>query len=200
MKRPQEIFIKLSLELFVIFIGVYLASYVQKEQEISSNYQKEKRIYSALSKEISYFKQGADKVLLVIDKFYKDWKKDHQSGLKPIPFYYKFSGVDRPPNTIWQATIRSNAIDLIDIDLLYDLSKFYNDMESDLRLYNELKKFGQYQILPYTKNKNHFYPNGRLRDDYEDYIDQFKNFINVTERIVKKAEKLITILDKYEKQ
>jgi hypothetical protein len=199
MKRSKEITLKLLLELIVIFIGVYLASYIQKEQDQVLTEKRILKIYSALKKEISFFKQGADLVINETSNVYKAWNADFIEGKKPSPFFYKFKGVDRPPNTIWQATIESNGIELIDTELLYQLSIFYNSLESVLKIFKELKDFGLYQILPYQNNRNNFYPNGVLRADYQEYVDQFKNLINISKGLSSDAQLLILKLEEAEK-
>lgn len=189
---------RLLYELVVVFVGVYLAFLFNELQQQQLETRKKVQIIKGLKQEIELFIAGAEYHLTESEALISTFEAARAEGDMPIPFRYVYTGADRPPNSFWQATLASGAIDLLDIELLTRIALYYNQMESALRKYNALYVFGQEKILPYEHEapESAFYTEGRqLKPMYVEYIGDFKTYQRMGTSLQNQAQELAITLD-----
>lgn len=196
MKRWKVRAQRLAYELLVVFIGVYLAFLLSDMQQKRLEERKKVQILKGLQQELNLFVEGATYHLAETDSLITHFEALQQQGVMPIPFRYVYTGADRPPNSFWQATLSSGAIELLDVELLTQMALYYNSLESALRKYNALYEFGQKQILPFaTDDRDVFYTDStHLKPLYAEYIQDFKTYQKMGVHLKTRATSMITTL------
>ena len=141
---------KVTLELFIVFVGVSAAFAVDDYREIRAENQKRQAVYSALDRELTQMAETHGPLFQKeMTEQLMAWDRAVARGQKPVPPTFRLPGAERPPTGVWDAAVATGSIDLIDPELFYELARFYNRADSAGMLYQRYSVGAQTNIWPY---------------------------------------------------
>jgi len=183
---------RLGLELVIVFAGVYLAFLFN---EYTSNREVQERkiqLLEGLNNEIDYFLGGARRRQPDMKAGLEQWQEKLLQGEKQVPLYFTMRGRALPTRSMWQVVLYFDGIDLLDVQTMFELSKYYNAFDIMLEKYDKLICFAEDEIIPYENNPGFFYgSNGALLPKYEAYIERYSDFIVLFDVMIEDSEALI---------
>jgi len=95
-----------------------------------------------------------------------------------LPPSFRIAGAERPPTSVWDATVSTNGIELIDPDLFFELARFYNRAKSVGDLYQRYAIGAQNDIWPRLSDGPVAFwtDNGKLRPEISADIQRLRDF------------------------
>jgi hypothetical protein len=199
--------VKLSLrlvsELAIVFAGVYGAFWVERFRGELEDRERASTILAALEREIEavatagpYVRDGMAQALA-----------EHDSavarGLRPPPAFYREPGAETPSISVWEATVASGGVNLLDPELFYVLAAFYNRVESFSQRYLRYNETTEQEVLPrLSRGAEAFYhpETGQLDPVFEVHMDQLRTLRDETVFILARADSLLEVLQAGEDQ
>ncbi len=187
---------KLVLELLVVFLGVYGAFIVSEIQEEKNRAYKAQQIYTALIKEVKLIERNTGNATKNIKALYDHLstaiEQKQRPTLSPL-----ISPVDFTPH-MWNATINSDGINTLDVEFIYQLSDFYNELNSGFEQIHQLRSLSENVLIPNLNNSSEEFYDGEtaeLTPKYHWYLSGIQNLYQTAERIHVRAGKVITLLE-----
>jgi hypothetical protein len=135
-------------QLLVVFIGVYGAFWVEGYWQKQEDRERAATILGALNEELLYFVDEAPIVVDGIRRVLDEYDSAREAGRFPAPPFYRESGAETPPISVWKATLSSGAVDLLDPDLFFALAAHYNRVESASDRYVRYNSVTESEVLP----------------------------------------------------
>ena len=175
----RELWAKLALELFVVFVGVSSAFALDDYREMRSEDERRRAVYLALDRELTQMAETHG------PRFQKEmtlqlnaWDQAIARGEKPVPPTFRLPGAERPPTGVWDAAVATGSIQLIDPELFYELARFYNRADSAGKLYQRYSEGAQTYVWPYlTDGSSAFWnPDGKLRPEVLASVQRLRDF------------------------
>lgn len=179
----------LMVELFIVFIGVYLAFQLNDYRSERETNQRRHQIQEALGQEINIFILGADQTYPYLESLYQDWRTKYEAGEKPVPLYFQIGGVDLPPRGMWQSVMASEGVTTLPVETLQKLSDYYNALDILLDKYAEISAFSELEIIPVEEPETFYHAEGgNLKRKYVAYMQRMQDMLNLFEVVRGKAE------------
>lgn len=197
MKINNQSITKIALDLVIVFVGVLAAFWVNNYKENQINRSNQLKVYNNLRGEIDFLVKGGQFILPDAERQLANWNLAYENKEMPDPIFYRMPGLERPPNTIWQASLESDIVSLIDTDLMFELAVFYSTQESLFDQFDELKRLGLDRILPNEGNKAYFYNNDKtLKREFTEYHRMLEELIKIGYGLVEQGKALQTKFSK----
>jgi hypothetical protein len=195
-KETKIVALKLVIELVVVFLGVYLAFYMDNYRENMEKEERRIQISKALYEEIEYCLKGAERNLPLMASALQEWRNRYEAGKKPVPFSFSADSIDLPPKSMWDATLASGGLNILEIETLKTLSHYYNGLNELLNRLKEHQQFARDNIAPYLDNPGHFYAPGsnELKWEYKLHIKRIDKLIKHTKPLLKLGKKAAALL------
>lgn len=138
---------KVALELFIVFVGVSAAFAVENYRDARQQDVRREAIYRALDRELT---QMAETHGPVFQRQMTDqlaaWDRAVAAGGHPLPPTFRLPRAESPPTGVWDAAVATGSIELIDSELFFELSRFYNRAESAGNLYQRYATSAQADV------------------------------------------------------
>ncbi|HWJ37191.1 MAG TPA: hypothetical protein VNR86_00290, partial [Sphingomicrobium sp.] len=129
-----------------------------------------------------------DKHIATLLNNFDDARKEGKTPPLPI---YRESGGERPPTRPWDGIVATGAARSLDPKLFFRLAIFYSRADSFGDRYLRYNTFTEERILPYGKTPAIFYdPHGRLKPEYDAYVDRLRDLEREMHAMVVEAAKL----------
>jgi len=141
---------RLFFELIVVFLGVYLAFWVENYRETQQEREKAQEIARVLDRDLADVIRIEQQLIDDSRKGLQRWKTERLSGELPIPFYVRLTGSERPPATNFQLILQSRPVELFDAEFVFDLGFFYSELLGVGDRYVRYAEFTERQLLPTT--------------------------------------------------
>lgn len=170
---------KLALELFVVFVGVSAAFAVDNYRDSRAESQKRQAVYQALDRELTQMAEThGPRFQAEMTRQLYAWDRALAQHQKPAPPMFRLPGAERPPTGVWNASVASGSIDLIDPQLFYELARFYNRADSAGNLYQRYSEGAQTSIWPYqAEGPAAFWgPEGEPRPEVVASVQRLRDF------------------------
>jgi hypothetical protein len=168
-RRPAA---RLLFELVIVFVGVFLAFLATSWNDRRVERTRALKTLRILHQELDDFVTYSPVPVAAMSEAIERFRRDSAGGGRPAPAYYREPRASRAPTAAWQAAVTSGAYELLDADLFYELTLYYNRIDS----LND--KFGHYTrrteglILPELGGDgSSFYDEGELRGTYRVLIE-----------------------------
>jgi|GEM_PF-3070519 len=147
-KRPRRDlqWKRLGAELIVVFIGVYLAFLLDGVRSQWEEEQKRSRVLSALLRET---RQSARDLELVEDAFEtlsSSWLDEYENG--EMPELRGFHFVYSSRHDVWEATLQSGILEIVDVGVVFSLSNHYAQMDFAAAQVEAFDRFVSEHIIP----------------------------------------------------
>ena len=175
----RDLFPKLALELFVVFVGVSAAFALDDYRDARAQDQRRQAVYQALDRELSQMAETHGPA------FHRQmtgqlaaWDRALDRGERPLPPTFKLPGAERPPTGVWDAAVATGSIELINPELFYELARFYNRANSVGVLYQRYSQGAQADIWPRMKDGPEAFwtADGRLRPEILADVQRLRDF------------------------
>lgn len=185
---PRERFgraaLKLAFELVVIFVGVYAASAFSEYQERQAAAERRHQIRLALIREIEGITDNTRRAARNVGQGVAFYDSAIAAGGRP-PLQPMLEPV-RVEAHMWNATLQSDGLDLLDVPTVYRLSQFYNALNAGFEQLGQLRHLSETILLPnLDRGPSEFYDpvTNKLRLKYVWYLSGMRNLQKEAEQI-----------------
>ena len=177
-------------QLGIIFGGVFGAFVAEDLRQQREDDQRAEQTYEALLGEVRTFVERAPVVVSDMASKGEQWIEQRAAGDNPPPPFYREPRGEVPPTAIWEATLASGGVVLLDPDLFNELAVFYNRLSSASDRYRRYNDFTERELLPYlSADPTHFYQSdGQLRGLYQSHVDFLDEIRVEIEQLIGDAE------------
>ena len=185
--------LKIILDLFIVFTGVYAAFSLENYRESREQDHLREAVCRALDHEIGQMAETqGPRYQRETTAQLSQWDQAVARGEKPLPPSFRLAGAERPPTGVWDATVSTNGIELIDPDLFFELARFYNRAKSVGDLYQRYAAGAQVDIWPRLQEGTQAFwtPDGRVRPEVATDVQRLRDFRDRQAELGKEAREL----------
>ena len=177
-------------ELGIIFVGVFGAFVAEDVRQQREDDQRAEQTYEALLGEVRTFVERAPLVVSDMASKVELWQRQRDAGERPPPPYYREPRGEVPPTAIWEATLASGGVVLLDPALFNELAVFYNRLASASDRYRRYNDVTESELLPHLSgDPTPFYDSdGQLRGLYRSHVEFLEEIRLEIEQLVGDAE------------
>ena len=185
---------RMALELAIVFIGVYaafaLSEYGARQEAAARRHQ----MQAALVREIQGITKNTRPVAASMPRYIASFDSAVKAGKRPP--LRPFMEPVRVDTHMWQVTLQSGALDLFDVAMVYDLSRFYNELNAGFEQLSQLRQLSETVLIPNLgKSADEFYePGGHLRPKYQWYSEALQNLSQLARNITTLGDSLVITL------
>jgi hypothetical protein len=189
-----------AMELFVVFIGVYGAVWLENyfsEQEQAAQTEK---VVAMLREDLEDQVRMGGVLVNVVGAQLDAWDAEYKNDEKPIPFVLRIERSETPPVFAWDAVTRSDAVELLEPSLIFDLGFFYSEVEGVGRKLLRYVEFTDSQVMPGIKRGNEWFyddETGQLHPEFAAHMDRLRDISNDSEEIADWAACLVERLENF---
>ena len=164
---------RLGLELLVVFLGVLGAFWVEEYRDRQERCSRAQQVYAALAQQLDRFTAYAPSLSAEMRRRLQGYEQQRSLGYSPVPAHFQEGGGERIPTTVWDATLASGGVNLIEPALFYALAEHHNRLNSISDRYARYNAFTEREILPLLRSDTTaFYRDGQLRGEFRVHMDQ----------------------------
>ncbi|MCB2212830.1 hypothetical protein KQI52_12030 [bacterium] len=182
------------VELLIVFVGVFAAFQLSQFQQQRVEDRRRDQLVDALLREIETVLintgRAADSLPLMIEELETAIDAGQRPPLTPL-----LEAV-RVRTHMWEIAIRGGGLDVLDVDTMYRLSRFYSSLDEGLEQIDQLRTLSETVLVPNLgKPDGEFYlPDGQLQPRYQWYLYGMKNLQRVAADITGRGNALVTSL------
>jgi hypothetical protein len=158
----KETVTRLSFELLVVFMGVSAAFIVDNYRDKQDRRLETAQIYSVLASSLADFHGYGDTVYARMQAEMTRWEQRDTTQYEKPPIYREPGG-EGPPVGAWEAMLASGGIEIIDAELFWQLTLFFNRVQSLRDRYQRYNAITEQKIFPflYYGNQGVYEPGSR---------------------------------------
>ena len=191
-KKYSQSLLRYLIELLIVFAGVYGAFLLSEYKENRQKDERKNQIYEALFREINSVSKDAQHFGTELSKYKARY--DSLIAEKKMPRLGSFTNPILFTPHVWEATIQSDGLSLLEVSTIEKLSEFYGYTQHLVTLIEEFRGRTQSFILfNYDKDKYEFYDSktNRLRPKYSWYLSDMEQIAQESSTVAMKADSLI---------
>lgn len=175
--RLRDAALRLAFELLVVFMGVSAAFFVDSYRERQQSEARSRQVYLALDRELGRYVEFAPVLAGLMTARLDAWAAARRAGERPPPAYYHEPSGERIPATVWDATLASGGVNVVDPTLFYALAEHYNRLNSISDRYARYNEFTERELLPRERTPAAFYDarTGELLPAYAAHMDRLRD-------------------------
>lgn len=186
---------RLLIELVVVFVGVYAAFALSQHGDRREAESRKQQIQQALAREIVDITGNTRRVAETLPGMLVRFDSLVAAGDRPMltPWIEPV----RVHTHMWEATLQSETLDLLDVELLYDLSRFYNELNAGFEQLHQLRALSETMVIPnLDRGADAFYEPtaGALRPGYHWYREGLGRLAWLASNITVLGDSLIVAL------
>lgn len=187
--------LRLAFELLVIFAGVYAASMAGQYQQRQAAAERRHQIRLALTREIESITGSTRRAERNVERGIAYYDSAIAAGAMPAldPFLEPV----RVEAHMWNATLASGGLELLDVPTVYRLSQFYNELNAGFEQMAQLRQLSESLILPgLDGGTREFYDPAtkQLRPKYAWYLAGLRNLRRQAGTITVEGDTLVAVL------
>ncbi len=186
--------LRLVSELAIIFAGVYGAFWVEGYRGELEDRERASTILAALGREIDNLASAGPYVRDGMATALAEFDSTTALGLQAPPAFYREPGAETPSISVWEATVASGGVNLLDPELFYALAAFYNRVGSFSQRYLRYNQITELQVLPrLPRGAQAFYDpdTGEMDPVYQVHMDQLRGLLDEAVFILERADSLV---------
>ena len=194
-RKSGALLVRLTLELVVVFIGVYAAFALSEYESRRDASARRHQLEAALVREIKDLTSNTRRVAVQLPSQLMRFDSAVDAGARP-PLEPWIEPV-RVQNHMWDATLQSGALDLFDVPTVYKLSQFYNELNAGFEQLLQLRQLSETVLIPNLGlGDDEFYDpeTGRLRQQYEWYRSGLGRLASLAAGITSLGDSLVAAL------
>lgn len=145
-RRTIDFAARLAFELLIIFVGVYAAFALSQHRAEREADVRRYQVREALVREIESVTMNTRRVAANTPLYLASFDSLLAAGHRPEPQVFL-----EPINIqthMWEVTLQSNALDLLDVPTVYRLSAFYNQLNQGFEQFYQLRMLSEQYFLP----------------------------------------------------
>jgi hypothetical protein len=195
--------LRLVSELAIVFAGVYGAFWVERFRGELEDRERASTILAALGREIEAVASAGPFVRDGMAEALAEYDSAAARGLRPPPAFYREAGAETPSISVWEATVASGGVNLLDPELFYRLAAFYNRVESFSQRYLRYNQTTEQEVLPRLPRgaDAYYHPEtDRLDPVFEVHMDQLRTLLDEAVFILARADSLLEVIRVEEEQ
>ena len=169
----------IALELLIVFVGVSAAFAVEDYRETRDENERRSAIYRALDRELrqvaethgpSFQREMATQLAA--------WDAGVERGARPLPPTFTIPGASGPPTAVWDATMATDSIELIDAELFFELGRYYNRARTAGDLHRAYADSARVHVRPFLADgRSAFWnPDGSLKPDIQVHLLRLRDY------------------------
>jgi hypothetical protein len=187
---------RLVAELFVIFIGVSAAFFVENFREHQRELEELDQAVDGIIFELQHYGTRTLVHAGEIEAALARWEAEDAAGRRAIPADYTISGALRPPAPAWETTVASGTANLLEPTIRMDLGWFYNEHIGVHANHARHVAFSEQEILPLIlQGADSFYgANGDLLPQFRAHMELLRTFGEDLRRNARWADSLHEVL------
>jgi hypothetical protein len=190
----RNLFFRLVFELVVVFVGVYAAFALNAWQNRRQAAERRHQIVQALVREVRDITTNTRREGAVVGRFVAamDSAFAARRSFQLVPFTEPV----RVEAHMWEATLQSGGLELLDVPTIYRFSRFYNELNAGLAQLDQLRTLSETMLIPNLgKGTSEFYDDsGRLRPRYQWYPRALSNVQALAESITAMGDSIVADL------
>lgn len=186
---------RLLFELIIIFVGVYGAFWVERYPQKLEDRERSLSILGALEAELSNITDYGPYVRDAMGASLQAFDSARARGEMPSPAYYREPDAETPTVAVWEATVASGGVNLLDPQLFFSLAAFYNRVTSFSQRYLRYNAFTEAELLPLLSEgpEGFYHPRtGELASRFGVHLDQLRLLQADASDIIQRAEVMVT--------
>ena len=198
MKKKWELFLHYLIEFLIVFSGVYIAFMLTEMKENRIESQRRTQIYKALKRELIDVSANSKQFAAEIDRILLQYKTAIENG--QFPQLHPFIQPIHFTPHMWNATIQSDGLNLLEIDQIEKISQFYNEVQQLLLKVEKLGTLSHLYLIPnMDKPKEEFYniELNNVKSKYEWYFGILQGIVKDCDKVCKSADTLILTIDDF---
>ena len=191
-----------GLELLTVFVGVTLAFLFDSYRQGAADKRRQHQLERALVHDIAVFDSASSGYARYLREGFARFDSLRAAGQRPVPFYLRIEGAERPPTDVWQAAMQSGAGELLDPEVIIQLASFYNEIGGEATRYERYALFTEEKIFPLLESDTTaFYDSsGALKPEFKGHMRQLREIMTDLETQTARARTLHTDLARRVKQ
>lgn len=185
---------RLIAELVVVFIGVYCAFLLEGCREQWKQDQTRSRVLAALHQEVRQSIRDLEQIQQAYRDLTDPWLAAYKKG--EMPEIREFHFVFAMRNDVWEATLESGVLEVVDIEIILTLSEQNAQMDYILEEVRAFDRFVMEHVIPNVDSGETFYDREakELRRRYRWYPGYLKSIgdaIDTGLGAVRKSERVL---------
>jgi hypothetical protein len=168
------------LDFVIVVVGVFVGLQAQEWSVERQNQQRLERIVAALKADMADARRVESGFQTDIEAGLAAFEDARQQGGRPAPFVYQIQGSDTAPKLIWGTLQQAGLGELLDPQLLFELSHFYSERDGIGVKVTRYMESIERDVLPYIDgDPEYFYDptNGRMRPEYEATMHRLREWM-----------------------
>lgn len=197
-RRWRSLLPRLFFELGVVFVGVYaafaLSAWQVRREKVERRQQVEQALVSEIRDITTNTRQAAAWTAEMIASYDSAFAAAGTPTLQPLIEPVRVQA------HMWEATLESGGLELLDVGTIYQLSQFYNELNAGFEQLAQLRGLSEGVLIPNLgRGSVEFYEEaGRLRPKYGWYMVGLRNLRVLAERITALGDSLVVELSREE--
>lgn len=184
-----------AVELGIVFVGVYAAFMLSQHQAERQQRERQAQITAALVREIEDITTNTRRVATVLPRVVAQYDSTIRAG--DMPRLEPWIEPVRVRTHMWEATLQSGGLELLDVATMYRLSEFYNALDAGFAQIDQLRVLSETVLLPdaNTHPAAFYDPETKgLRPKYAWYLPGMRNLATTAEQITVLGDSLVADL------
>jgi hypothetical protein len=168
------------LEFVIVVIGVFVGLQAQEWSAEREDRQRLERIVTALKVDMEDARRVESGFQEDIQKGLATFDDARRQGELPLPFFYQIRGSDTAPKLIWGTLQQAGLGELLDPQLLFELSHFYSERDGIGVKVTRYMESIESDVLPYIEgDPAYFYDltSGEMRPEYKATMDRLREWV-----------------------
>jgi hypothetical protein len=188
------LFMRLALELLVVFIGVYGAFALSEHEKRREASKRREQLQAAIVREVRDITANTRRVATQLPQQLAQFDSAVAAGGRP-PLAPWIEPV-RVDTDMWDVTLQSGALDVFDVATVYDISQFYNELNAGFEQLAQLRGLSETVLIPVLgRGSEEFYgPDNQLRPNYRWYRDGLGRLSRLAASITAHGDSLVRSL------
>lgn len=172
---------RLLLEVVIVFVGVWAALAAESWRDRREQARRTERIVAAIQTDArdltTWYAAWRD----TVTRDFGAWQNDRASGKLVVPFYVRWVGAERGALIGWQVALASDALDVLDPELLWDLGRVSRELDGVGERLARYMSLTEVVILPQLpRGPEIFYdmPSKTLKPEYAAHVQLFEEVLS----------------------
>jgi len=166
-------------ELIIVFVGVYAAFWVDNWRDQKAREERTKQVIETLRQDLADAARVGEMFDAQIESGLAEWQAARSRGELISPYVLRISRSETPPMSTWEAVIRSDLVELLEPNLVFDLGFFYSENAGVGQKYVRYATFTDTQVLPgRLRGDAWFYDqgSGELKPEFAAHMDRLREY------------------------
>lgn len=168
------------LEFVIVVVGVFVGLQAQEWSADREDRQRLERIVAALKADMADARRVESGFQEDVQAGLAAFEDARRRGERPLPFFYQIRGSDTAPKLIWGTLQDAGLGELLDPQLLFELSHFYSERDGiGVKVTRYMETIENY-VLPYIEgDPDYFYDlaSGEMRPEYKATMHRLREWM-----------------------